>query len=336
MMVLPMTPEVTMGEVIGGAMAPLVYKGVNTAKSAYLSTLYKAGKNMKKDYVKLYRHRLVNGGFDKVGLDANKTIDIPNVKELDNTFSINNALSNGDFKTVNTREYVLNAKPTYVRITDGSELADKGPAFYRQGDNRIYINKNHELANIVEDNESLVMSHELRHMIDDFLEAEAKDADNVRFPAKAEKFIEYLMGNGMSRKDAIRAPRAAMPEEMKTYTYPSPPGLSDEFMGSATGKPFNASRNHYMGQWNNTEIIARYEQLRNLMGKKSPYDKITVEEWERLKRMANRGEMMDNNIVELFNSVTNPEKFIDWAEKYSVAIAGAGAFGAEASTTDNN
>lgn len=106
-------------------------------------------------------------------------------------------------------------------------------------------------------------------------------------------------------------------------TYLNIPGTNFESIPSSTREYFSGS--------NATELHARLAQLKNYFGLKNAYDVITPDMWKYAKEHYIKDIGYDNNMLDMFNIVTDPKKYLDWINPRVATTAGVGGIGLNAS-----
>lgn len=261
------------------------------------------------DNLELTKQRLLEGGFDKLGIGPDDVITIPKdhplaslgilkrhkIKEGNITkFSYGN---NAEYVEINARDFLKNLQNT-IDPTNGT-------AHYSGFEKLMYSPLNSRFADMNETFIHSVDAHEFWHAVDDVI----ANLNKPHRTTTSEMLAELLTkdGNGFNRK-------------VPGFDFSKiPPRIQRYFSGHG-----------------NTELRARLTQLKNYFGISDPNQPLTVEQWNYARRHYVNDMGYDNNMQQLFRAVTNPQEFLDWINPKVASFTGMGLVGLQGINTQEN
>lgn len=242
----------------------------------------------KGDQHQLTKFRLVNGGFDKLGINPSdviylpkshpmytpsNSIPIPVPKTMSASISddiLNDILNDMRESPANARKVLLKSEAIPLR-TEIPTIAHYNP--FKKMYTRPSIGKYGKL----DLNTGVITAHEFQHFVDDVVETKNKNAIT-----QAMEFVDNF-----------------------SEAFVNPPGVDFTKIPSGISEYFRKN--------GGTELHARLAQLKNWYRITDPNQPITPEMWNYARRHyvpSMKG--FDNNMQQMFRAVTDPKKFLDW------------------------
>lgn len=255
----------------------------------------------KGDQYQLTKFRLVNGGFDKLGISPTDVVYVPKGHPMYSPPV--NKYASLDESPVNARQYLLKSEAVPLR----RELPSI--AYYSHSA-KIYTQPSYGKAGKLDGKTKFITAHEFTHAID--------DAVHVKNKSSATQAFEQL---------DISPSGIKLDKDIDVYRWVKPPGTDFSQVPSRISRYF---RKH-----GGTELHARLAQIKNWYGITDPHQPITPEMWNYARRHYVPSMGFDNNMQQMFRFVTDPKKFLDWINPRVAVQAGAiGTVGLSTLKTD--
>lgn len=245
----------------------------------------------KGDNLELIKTRLNNGGFEKLGINADDVILISNDHPLAHLGELkqfpaikmgNISLTPPPVTSINTRLFLNKLDPT-LDITE--DLIKDGNAFYSGSKMRYYSPLIGKMAKADVTNPKLITAHEFQHAIDHVNLLNSK--------------------HGVAGQNNTFVPKSLirLAKDTDKVTSVRPPGID------LSGLP-RRIRNYFV-ESNYNELKARFAQLRNYYGITDANQPLTLDQWNYARRHYVKDVGYDNNMQQFFRAVKDPKAFLD-------------------------
>lgn len=258
------------------------------------------------DHLALAKERMINGGFDKLGIDDYLEITVPksnplhklgDFQESNSNYELLKDIEKTEFNAmkdlleqrlkydVNTRKYLMNMEP----LKDPTNpLIQEGNSFYTRREKQIYTPMVGKYAQFNREIPHIVDAHEWQHTVDDL--------GNV--------------GHNYSK------------EEM------------DLLNESIDLSRIESNARDYLRNY--TEQHARLAQIKNYFGITDPNAPVTEDMWNYARRHYVKDTGMDNNMQQFFRAVKDPKTYLRIMNGKVAGATGVGLLGLKALQQDNN
>lgn len=258
------------------------------------------------DHLALAKERMINGGFDKLGIDDYLEITVPksnplhklgDFQESNSNYELLQDIEKTEFNSmkelleqrlkydVNTRKYLMGMEP----VKDPTHpLIQEGNAFYTRREKQMYTPMVGEYAQFNRDIPHIVDAHEWQHAVDDL--------GNI--------------GHNYSK------------EEM------------DLLNKSVDFSKFDKNVKDYLRNY--TEQHARLAQIKNYFGITDPNAPVTEDMWNYARRHYVKDTGMDNNMQQFFRAVKDPKTYLSVMNGKVAGATGVGLLGLKASQQNDD
>lgn len=254
----------------------------------------------KGDQHQLAKFRLINGGFDKLGITPDDVVYVPKTHPMAtpvNSSSIVNSNNIATEEPINARKFLLKSEPKTLRTPVA------GTAYYDFGE-KVYTQPTFGKYGKLDMNTKTITSHEYQHAIDDVVAIK-----NQPVEVQASTYLN---------DDLTTKPRIIIP-----------PGTDTSKISKDLAEYFQTDEG--------TELHARLAQLKNWYGITDPNKPITPKMWNYARRHYVPSMGLDNNMQQMFRFVTDPKKFLDWINPRVASQAGiVGTAGLSIINNENN
>lgn len=288
---------------INNKLKPIAKQGLEYIKNVH--NRYTAPKTnlkpeiYKGDQFQLMKSRLLNGGFEKLGISPEDVIQIPfDHPQYVEPQPVRDLLKNSLYQSVNARQFLLNSEPVPLTVEY------PGVAYYSHS-SKQFTSPTKGRWGKIDASTKTITGHEFNHGIDDVV-----NNKNTNTTTEIFKKI-YFPTSGVNLS---KGPGSS---------WSKPPGYDKTKIPSKIDRYFRGK--------NGTELNARLAQLKNWYGITDPNQPITPEMWNYARRHYVNSIGADNNMQQMFRAVTDPKKFLDWINPRVASytgIVGLGTIGA--------
>jgi hypothetical protein len=301
-------------------LAKNLYNRYTAPRTSIKHTPYKG------DQLQLTKFRLVNGGFDKLGIGPTDAFELP-------------------YGVVNARQHLLKSKAVPL-------LEEVPGTAYYDSQTKIYTSPSYGKDGKLDGKTKAITAHEFTHAVDDVVDEKFKiDAYPKGKQMNTSQFDpEDILDDDIPWDDDpgfpkdVDGPANPWPKDYDPDNYgpedvygPDDPYWDEHIDWSedidldkwvnppgtdVTKIPSRVS--DYFRKYEGTELHARLAQLKNWYGIRDPHQPITPEMWNYARRhyVPSMGGF-DNNMQQMFRFVTDPKKFLDWINPRVAVQAGA-------------